>query len=400
MKQQKLQISSFLLAALVAASCSNEDAPYNPNDDPNAVELGVTAGVTLTKSAINGNDETAFDKIAVFASGNDYEDGNNYAIYTKNGSSWKNDATTPKIYLTHETATIYAVYPAYDINQSASTKWTVTNLSSNPTVPISVFAGNGSADANNKYPTDINNADKIFSGENWNTDNTDKDKIISALGEIDFMWAEDNDNKTHVATASNGKKSGSTSPDASVSLNMRHGLAMVSFRIYNDGNYHGAGSLTGIKLSNVLSSDVALSKGTNPTMSLKDGTITPNTPVDVTYYRFIEGGSPLIKVGTPASATVATTEADAKNASKKFSFLVLPDPAAADGVDKHKIQVTFTIDNTDYTVPLAGTTDTSTKWLAGTNNLYSVKLSGQELTISSVTVQAWSSGNDTSLDVK
>ena len=214
------------------------------------------------------------------------------------------------------------------------------------------------------------------------------------------MWAEDNDNKTHVATASNGKKSGSTSPDASVSLNMRHGLAMVSFRIYNDGTYHGAGSLTGIKLSNVLSSDVALSKGTNPTMSLKDGTITPNTPVDVPYYRFIEGGYPLIKVGTPASTTVATTEADAKNASKKFSFLVLPDPAAADGVDKHKIQVTFTIDNTDYTVPLAGTTDTSTKWLVGTNNLYSVKLSGQELTISSVTVQAWSSGNDTSLDVK
>ena len=399
MKQQKLQISSFLLAALVAASCSNEDAPYNPNDDPDAVELGVTAGVTLTKSAINGNDETAFDKIAVFASGNDYGEENNYAIYTKSDGSWKNDATTPKIYLTHETATIYAVYPAYDINKTASTKWTVTNLSSSPTVPISVFAGNGSADANNKYPTDINNADKTFNTD-WSGDNADKDKIISALGEIDFMWAEDNDNKTHVATASNGKKSGSTSPDASVSLNMRHGLAMVSFRIYNDGTYHGAGSLTGIKLSNVLSSDVALSKGTNPTMSLKDGTITPNTPVDVTYYRFIEGGYPLIKVGTPASTTVATTEADAKNASKKFSFLVLPDPAAADGVDKHKIQVTFTIDNTDYTVPLAGTTDTSTKWLVGTNNLYSVKLSGQELTISSVTVQAWSSGNDTSLDVK
>lgn len=399
MKQTKLSIYLMLLATLSAGSCSNEDAPYNPNDDPDAVELGVTAGVTLTKSAINGNDETAFDKIAVFASGNDYEDGNNYAIYTKNGSSWKNDATTPKIYLTHETATIYAVYPAYDINQSASTKWTVTNLSSNPTVPISVFTGNGSADANNKYPTDINNADKTFNTD-WSGDNADKDKIISAPGEIDFMWAEDNDNKTHVATASNGKKSGSTSPDASVSLNMRHGLAMVSFRIYNDGTYHGTGSLTGIKLSNVLSSDVALSKGTNPTMSLKDGTITPNTPVDVTYYRFIERGYPLIKVGTPASTTVSTTETDAKSASKKFSFLVLPDPAAADGIDKHNIQVTFTIDGTDYTVPLAGTTDTSTKWLAGTNNLYSVKLSGQELTISSVTVQAWSSGNDTSLDVK
>ena len=74
MKQTKLSIYLMLLATLSAGSCSNEDAPYNPNDDPDAVELGVTAGVTLSKSAINGNDETAFDKNAVFASGYDYAD--------------------------------------------------------------------------------------------------------------------------------------------------------------------------------------------------------------------------------------------------------------------------------------------------------------------------------------
>lgn len=399
MKQTKLSIYLIFWAALSAGSCSNEDAPYNPNDDPDAVELGVTAGVTLTKSAINGSDETAFDKIAVFASGNDYKEGNNYAIYTKSDGSWKNDATTPKIYLTHETATIYAVYPAYDPSKTANTKWTVTNLSSDsPTVPISVFAGNSSADDNNKYPTGINNADKTFNTD-WSGDNADKDKIISAPGEIDFMWAEDNDNKTHAATASNGKKSGSTPPDASVSLNMRHGLAMVSFRIYNDGTYYGTGSLTGIKLSNVSSSDVALSKGTNPTMNIGNGTIIPNAPVDITYNRFIDGGYTLIKKGTPASATVATTEADAKNASKKFSFLVLPDPVATDGIDKNKVQVAFAIDGTDYIVKLAGSTDKS-KWSAGNNYQYTAKLSGQELTITSVTVQEWGNGGNKELEVK
>lgn len=96
MKQTKLSIYLIFWAALSAGSCSNEDAPYNPNDDPDAVELGVTAGVTLTKSAINGSDETAFDKIAVFASGNDYKEGNNYAIYTKSDGSWKMTQRLPK----------------------------------------------------------------------------------------------------------------------------------------------------------------------------------------------------------------------------------------------------------------------------------------------------------------
>ena len=55
MKQRKLQISYLLLATLVATSCSNENDPVNPIDKTDAVELGITAGVSLTKSAINGD---------------------------------------------------------------------------------------------------------------------------------------------------------------------------------------------------------------------------------------------------------------------------------------------------------------------------------------------------------
>ena len=73
MKQTKLPVYLILLAALSAGSCSNEDTPdtpYNPSNDPDAVELGITAGVALTKSAINeGTDDTNFESIAVYAVG-------------------------------------------------------------------------------------------------------------------------------------------------------------------------------------------------------------------------------------------------------------------------------------------------------------------------------------------
>lgn len=73
MKQTKLPVYLMLLATLSASSCSNEDTPdtpYNPSNDPDAVELGITAGVALTKSAINqGTDDTNFKNIAVYAVG-------------------------------------------------------------------------------------------------------------------------------------------------------------------------------------------------------------------------------------------------------------------------------------------------------------------------------------------
>ena len=57
------------------------------------------------------------------------------------------------------------------------------------------------------------------------------------------------------------------------------------------------------------------------------------------------------------------------------------------------IQATFTIDGAEYTVPLgsAGTVN----WAKGTNTLYTAKLSGKELTLSSITVEGWGNGATT-----
>lgn len=375
MKQTKLPVYLMLLATLSASSCSNEDTPdtpYNPSNDPDAVELGITAGVALTKSAINqGTDDTNFESIAVYAVGatTSYGNTNNYALYTKNGT-WA--SSTDKIYLTSETATIYGYHPAYTPGAggemaASGTALKLTTVAENSTIPVTVFPGTSdSKDTNNTIPT---------------TDNASGTTILSAPGEIDYMWAEDADNNGNPATASNGKAAGS--PDASVALKMKHAMAMVSFRIYNDGTYANTGKLTKIVLKN--KSNTALSQGSNPVMAIKDGTITSNAEETVTFTRFIGDGYTLKKQG---GSGLAGADA-AKDASSKFSILVLPHNGA-----KNTIQVEFTIDNTVYAVDLAANTD-AVNWAKGTNTLYTAKLSGKELTLSSITVEGWGNGATT-----
>lgn len=100
MKQQKLQISYLLLAALLGTSCSNENDPITPIDKTDAIELGITAGVSLTKSAINGGAQSGtsseMESLAVYAVGNttSYATGNNYAIYTSETAGWTRSGTT------------------------------------------------------------------------------------------------------------------------------------------------------------------------------------------------------------------------------------------------------------------------------------------------------------------
>lgn len=354
MKQQKLQISYLLLAALLGTSCSNENDPITPIDKTDAIELGITAGVSLTKSAVTS--WSANNTIAIFATGTDYTaaKNNDHAIYTYN-SSWANGATD-KIYLTHEVATIYAYYP------STLTKPTNT---SDPVVDINVFEGDGTSDES-KYPA---------------LASLDASTLITAPGEVDYMWAEDADAPGSLAQASNGKKN--TNVDDAVKLNMKHGLAMVSFNIYNDNTYKGAGKLTKIVLKN--GSDSGLSKGTS-TMALENGTIAVSSPAAATYTRGFKD----------ADGYAISND---KSTALKFSFLVLPDNSSA-VFDKTKVQVVFTIDGADYPVALTAPNSDNGKWLAGNNYLYTAKLSGKELSITSVSIAGWTDKTGGELGVK
>lgn len=388
--KHSININLFLLATSLFTACSSEDTPnptINPANDPDAIELGITAGVALTKSAINeGTDDTNLKSIAVYAngSGTSYDSDNNYALYTKNEGSWVSG--DKKIYLTNEVATIYGFHPAYQPDgtdhymKENGDAMTITGTGVDATINVTLFAG-GDGDLKAKSTIPVSGSG-----------------ILSAPGEVDYMWAIDGSAATNSngenkqPTASNGKKaSGTPDPDAhKVELKLKHALAMVSFKIYKDATYANTGTLTKIVLKNVSEAqdnDKVLASYATMTMKLADGTITTGGSKSVaTYTRFIGDA------GTKISA-----EAD-KESAPKYSILVLPEGSGAT-FDKNKVKVVFTIDGAEYDVKLASNSDTSTKWEAGKNYLYTAKLSGKELSITNVTVAKWEDGNVPSGDL-
>lgn len=412
--KHSININLLLLATSLFTACSSEDTPnptINPANDPDAIELGITAGVALTKSAISKPaDLTA--GIAVYAclngsAASGMEDPytadkkNNYAVYkTSDGTTWATDQAD-KIRLTSQEAKIYAYYPAIapgtgGVFQSTGTALQVSGtISDDATVGITVFPGETTEDTNNKItiPADKNNADKYYSSS-WIANTEENKKVIyTAPGEVDYMYA---DNNTQLI-ASNGKASGASADAYKVNLDMKHALSMVSFRIYNDGTYNNTGKLTKITLKNKDSETVL--NGDNPTMKIKDGIISFTTAnAVIKYTRFIgTDGYTLIKNTGTASTTTATTNTEASEAAKKFSILVLPDGNTK--FDKPKVEVVFTIDGADYPVALTDPSDDNGKWIAGKNYLYTAKLSGKELTISSVTVSEWTAATGGDLNV-
>ncbi len=360
-----LSISITLLAILALAGCSDENDPsrIDPSD---TVELGVSVGVSLTKSAIQGGSNAqdgagsnVMQNVAIRATGNDYTSAksNDKAIYTQSSGKWTREGTTDKIKLTSNTATIYAFHPAYPYDGNGNKESTAIAVSgtvgTNATIPVSVFEGGGGSSGSpstQKVNSTIIDADNSSNGT-----------ILSAPGETDYLW----EGSSTKPTASNGKANAGI--DEKVDLNMKHALSMVSFRIYNDGTYKNAGKLTKIKLDN--SSGTTLNKGTSATMNIQDGTVAISGSVGAVFTRFI--------------GTSGVTIGNSETGAHRYSILVFPETGTS---AKSTVQVTFTIDGADYKVSLP--TDVI-QWKAGENYLYTAKLSGKELSIQSVKVAAW-----------
>lgn len=367
-----------LPALLLVVGCSENTLPL-PGEDPEdeMAELQIVPQVTLTRSAIEASTDasavgTAMGSMAVYASNSVTNNtSNNYGLYTYS-SSWSNSGND-KIYLSAEEASIFAHYPAYapttgGVLATSGTALKVNGsgqVTANSTVNISVFPGTDGAETS-----------KITA-----VDNATGTTLATASGEVDYMYA----NQTGTAPKASYKKD---TKDGTVTLVMKHALAMLSFRVYADHTYKNTGSLTKLVLNNSDGSTLN-NGGTNPTMKIGDGTITSGTsPAAVTYTRTIDSY-------TLEKASADTDEArnTAKSASKKVSILVLPEATQ----DKSKVQVTLKIDNQDYVVSLGNAA--TNVWKAGNNYLYSVKLSGKELSITSVTVTAWSPQDAGSLEI-
>lgn len=375
-----------LPALLLAVGCGESILPEG--QDTGVAELQVSPQVVLTRGAIDAGSDVsavgnALGSIAVYAnSKTTNKTTNNYGLYTYSSSAW--GSATDKIYLSAEEATIYAHYPAYQPGsngefQSSGTALKATNSSSeyteSSTINISVFPGK-SGDANAKID--------FQSIDNSDGQTSTKDKILAASGEVDYMYA---DQSTAVKAS---YKKDDTNKTGKVTLAMKHALAMVSFRVYADHTYKNTGAFTKLVLANKSGGTTILNNGASPAMKIKDGTITPgSSPAAVTYTRDIVNYT--LSKAASSDASAATT---AKNNARKASILVLPEST----VDKSTVEATLTIDNQDYKVALPGS---NSAWEAGKNYLYTVKLSGSELVISSVTVTQWTTvASSTDLDIK
>lgn len=315
-----------LPAMLLAVGCGESALPEEGPDEEERVELQVSPQVALTRSAIQGTDAatdgTAMGSIAVYASNATTNNAtNNYGLYTYAGSSWSNSGTD-KIYLSAEEANIYAHYPAYKPGTGGALATTGTALkvngsgqvTANSTVNISVFPG-----------TDSNENSKITA-----VDNSTGNAIATAPGEVDYMYAD------QTSTPKASYKKDVSGKEGTVTLSMKHALAMVSFRVYADHTYKNTGALTKLVLANK-SGTILNNGGTNPTMKISDGTITPgSSPTAVTYTRDID--SYALPKATADSEEARTT---AMGGAKKVSILVLPESTQ----DKTNVEVTLKIDS-------------------------------------------------------
>lgn len=328
-------LSLALPCMLLAVGCNNNTTPEVESNEP--IELQINPTVALTRGVIQGGEGNGFKEnaqIAVCATGDDYSTSNNYAVYKlqSDGSSWAVEGDD-KIFLTNKPATIYAYYPVAD-SKPANSQISVTTLLGDENTAIT--ADNGTA-------------------------------IAASTDEKDYMYA------TKVESVTNKSNN-------SVTLAMKHALVMITFCVKKDASYAGTGSLTSIKLEDANGDGTTLGKGDNSglKMDITTGAIT-GTLVDATYKRKITNGYTL------------TT-----SAGKKFSILVLPTAAS---IGSQNIKATFTIDQANYEVYLTAPTNTDSNksgfLLAGSNYLYTVKLSGTGLAISAVNVTAWT---DTTVD--
>ena len=369
-----LKTTMFVTACMAMMCACTDPSSLGENqgsDESNElVELKINPSIALTRAAVTGTEGSALENIAVYSTGVS----NNYAIYNYN-SSWKATGSD-KIYLSKDAVTIFAYYPAYSDSDNSTaltinTAEPAANPSTSSTINVSLNEGDGSDGDNNK----------IYVADN------ETGSINTTAKDVDYMYAvngADGANSTDQPTAS------SNADQSSVSLKMKHAMALVSFKVIKE-NYNKTGSLTKIVLKNT-ESNTTLNKGDGQaTMNISSGNITLGTNATAaTFTRFIY-------TGTSGSSTAGYTLKENASQSPAFSILTYPNETA----DKSTVIVEVTVDNQIYSVALpngsnaspavADTNPTSTSqvWAAGKNHLYTLTLKGADLTISNVTIESW-----------
>lgn len=304
-------------------------------------------------------------------------------------------------YLTTLNARVYAYYPYKAV--------TASTYGDNATIPVSILESGTIAALKN-------NAELIFSGGTWIANPAANQKLITAApDEQDYMWADLPDANRYV---NSGRAAGTLTanntagnPGTSISLTMKHALALVSFRFYNDGTFPGDGKVSSIKLRNSTLNEFGthaagqlLTKGTSPVMNVKSGTITTNAFSSVALTRTLGSLYTMVKAAKSNSETTAsaflvpwnkdqaTTNGDAAKASPFVSMLAYPVASLV----ANALALEVVIDGNTYILPVSHSVSS---WTKGQNYQYTVKASGKALSITTVNVVEWTNVAGGNLDL-
>lgn len=409
-----------ITAMLAVAGCSETETDLpSVKGEEEGTALRVTTGVkTNTKAIVEGTaityDDAKYTTAAkgvglalLNAAGDALYEAENVDVYEAGmnvwfqgdakGEKWKaisalgtsfTDAPEKPYFLTENVAQVYAWYPCSSSALNVFEGTAAADLK----VPVSVLTEDKTIDA-----APINNATVIWDatlngnagGWKSNTEGAPA-KMIAAAEEVDYLWfnpyAGRYTNNGRGAGEVTGDNSDATNPGPAISISMDHALAMISFRVYNDGTFEGDGQLVKIVLKNVGEGKVLLT-GTGAKMKLADGTISGFTDNVNTITRTVSNYTlpKQILTGTESATSfiedlVNTPNISGKTVSKKVSLLVCP---IAD-IKDNELVAELTVGTNTYQAKIpAGV------WTAGFNTVYTVRASRKTLEVITVTVTEW-----------
>ena len=318
--------------------------------------------------------------------------GENWISIESKGLSYDPKNEKP-YYLTETVGKVYAYYP-YDENALSS----LSNISGEGSlkIPVSVLAS-GDIDAA------TNNAKKIWNSSNGSCGNNNAANRaidLSDTDEKDYLYfaAEGGGRYVNNGRAKNQtpfdpeqgpKNTDADNPGYLINLDMKHAMAMVSFRVYDGGNLSSNDvKFTKFVIKNHDGSSNSYIKTGNGKMLLSDGTISDNTSTgtltrNITNYILMKQ----IKDGVQSDKAFIENKStlNGQLVSKKVSAIVYP----VTSFGENEIDVVITLQeggNTpvDYTVTLP-----AYQWPAGTNCIYTFSAGRNKLTVMDVTVTEW-----------
>lgn len=382
------------LAAAAVVGCSKKEgapAPTGPGEQLNIVtSIATSPSQSVTKSSIDGTTLPVGSVIGVhLADGttttNDFTPGNttgngNYLYYTSGrnvrfsnaagANIWasvdEDENTKLLLFQNSETAKVYAYYP-YVTEDEAST----------------VLEGNGDA-------TTLQIPLLLTGAIDASTYDGDAVKVATADDEKDYMFHQ-GEGETVV-----GAKTTTTAK-----LVMKHALARVAFIVYTSQDaqqaIQGDGTsyyrLDGYTIKNKAEGTDLKLNAPYAKMALKDGTITPGADggqIDrtITNYKMQKDED-----GTGTTAIGAS----AKVGNLMYPISITTTSNGGDGTKSTDMEVVFHIARVatsgsanapvGYAIPF--NTQTVKNWEAGKSYTYTVKFTGNSLSIETVTVTDW-----------